>query len=63
MAPELINGKHCGFKVDVWSATVAVYVMLCGKPPFRAKDREAMFESIVQDELVFKGKSWNNVSS
>ena len=53
MAPEMIQRKRYDTKVDVWSATVTVYVMLCGKPPFKAKDREAMFESIVQDELVF----------
>lgn len=43
MAPEMIQRKKYDTKVDVWSATITVYVMLCGKPPFRGKDRETMF--------------------
>lgn len=62
MAPEMIQRKKYDTQVDVWSATVTVYVMLSGKPPFKAKDRDAMFESIVQDELAFRGEIWDTVS-
>ena len=40
MAPEMIEKKKYGTKVDVWSATVTVYVLLVGKPPFKGRDRQ-----------------------
>ena len=46
----------------MWSAAVTVYVMLSGRPPFKAKDREGMFQCIVQDDLQFSGEGWDRVS-
>lgn len=39
MAPEMIERKKYDTQVDVWSATVTVFVMLFGRPPFRGKER------------------------
>ena len=62
MAPEMILRKKYDTQVDVWSATVTVYIMLSGKPPFKGKDRQVMFDSIVQDKVVLTGKVFSNVS-
>lgn len=62
MAPEMIEKKKYDTKVDVWSATVTVYVLLVGKPPFKGKDRQQMFESITKDDVIFKGKLFDRVS-
>ena len=40
MAPEIIKGEgYHGFPVDIWSAGVALYIMLSGNLPFN-KDKE-----------------------
>ena len=43
IAPEIIGGKgYKGFKSDMWSAGVCLYVMLIGTVPFRASNLEQL---------------------
>jgi serine/threonine protein kinase len=44
MAPEIIKGNgYQGFPVDIWSAGIALYIMLSGSLPFN-KDKEHSLE-------------------
>lgn len=40
MAPEILNQQNYDYKVDVWSATVVLYVLLSGEMPFYGKNTE-----------------------
>lgn len=63
MAPEVIKKKIYDSKVDVWSATIIVFIMLTGKQPFGGKNKELMFENIVNQELDFKDPLFKNLSA
>lgn len=43
MPPEIIKGEKYDSKVDVWSATVVIYIMLSGSPPFLGDDKDAVY--------------------
>ncbi|ORX33523.1 putative SNF1A/AMP-activated protein kinase [Kockovaella imperatae] len=46
-APEVISGKlYSGPEIDVWSAGVIMYVLLCGKLPFDDENIPMLFKKI-----------------
>lgn len=46
-APEVISGKlYSGPEIDVWSAGVIMYVLLCGKLPFDDDHIPSLFKKI-----------------
>ncbi|WVN88832.1 uncharacterized protein L203_104046 [Cryptococcus depauperatus CBS 7841] len=46
-APEVISGKlYSGPEIDVWSAGVIMYVLLCGKLPFDDEHIPTLFKKI-----------------
>ena len=52
MAPEILKGNgYKGFPVDVWSAGVALYIMLSGTLPFN-KDKEHDLEYAILNNSV-----------
>lgn len=57
IAPEIIRGRgYKGFKSDMWSAGVCLYVMLIGTVPFRAATMEQLHEAIKRGKYDFQGE-------
>ncbi|KAK1400512.1 Calmodulin-domain kinase CDPK protein [Heracleum sosnowskyi] len=61
MAPEVLRRKY-GPEVDVWSAGVILYILLCGVPPFWAETEEGIALSIIKGRLDFSREPWPKVS-
>ena len=61
MAPEVLSGGY-GPEVDIWSAGIVLYIMMCGFPPFWASTNEGIFDAIRRKELQFKSPKWRGVS-
>ena len=61
MSPEVINGKY-NEKCDVWSAGCILYIMLCGRPPFYAKNDTDLIRKINSKAYSFNYPEFSNVS-
>ena len=44
IAPEILVGEKYDFKVDVWSATVCVYILLTEYLPFFGNDNQDIYQ-------------------
>ena len=54
IAPEILEGKNGhSFEVDIWSTGVILFTLLCGKPPFEAKDVKSTYKRIVANQYSF----------
>lgn len=62
MAPEVLKGNY-DEKCDVWSAGCILYIMLCGRPPFYAKNDEELMRKIKSKSYSFNYPEFKNVSS
>ncbi|KAG1327599.1 calcium-dependent protein kinase 8 [Cocos nucifera] len=61
MAPEVLK-RNYGPEVDVWSAGVILYILLCGVPPFWAETDEGITQAIIRSVIDFEREPWPMVS-
>ena len=53
-SPEMVAGeKYDGFKIDIWSSGIILYVMLCGYLPFEVNNNEGLFKKILECKVKF----------
>jgi len=65
VAPEIFTtGLHGGYgnKIDVYSAGVTLYVMLCGYEPFYGETDEELVAANKNSEVEFPREEWKTVS-
>src|SRR5690242_3201460 len=53
IAPEVIKGCGHTSAVDWWTLGILMYEMLFGVTPFKGKDRNATFQSILHTDVQF----------
>ncbi|XP_042473609.1 calcium-dependent protein kinase 20-like [Zingiber officinale] len=61
MAPEVLK-RNYGPEIDVWSAGVILYILLCGVPPFWAETEHGVAQAILRSVIDFKREPWPRVS-
>jgi calcium-dependent protein kinase len=62
IAPEVLK-KNFNEKADIWSWGILLYTILCGKPPFYGKTLKEVFSAILQYDLKFEHKNWEDKST
>jgi calcium/calmodulin-dependent protein kinase I len=63
VAPEILKNENYGSSVDIWSAAVILYILLCGYPPFYDDNNAALFRQIKSGSYDFPNEEWDAVSN
>ena len=62
IAPEVLKHDYNN-KCDIWSIGVILYILLVGYPPFKAKNKNELFNKIKTGSYSMEGPGWNRVSN
>ncbi|XP_020246402.1 calcium-dependent protein kinase 29-like isoform X2 [Asparagus officinalis] len=62
MAPEVLK-RNYGPEVDIWSAGVILYILLCGVPPFWAETDEGIMQKILHSDFDLEREPWSKISN
>ncbi|KAK9078569.1 hypothetical protein SSX86_002626 [Deinandra increscens subsp. villosa] len=62
VAPEVLQ-RHYGSEIDIWSAGVILYILLCGVPPFLGETQNDVFREILEGGIDFSFDPWPVISS
>ncbi|KAG6536379.1 hypothetical protein ZIOFF_001433 [Zingiber officinale] len=62
MALEVLKWNY-GPEIDIWSAGVILYILLCGVPPFWAETEQGVAQAILRGVIDFKREPWPSISN
>jgi len=64
VAPEILKKMPYGVQVDMWSAGVILYIVLCGFPPFYDEndDMGRLYKQIKSASYDMPSPYWDNIS-
>ena len=62
IAPEVLKERY-DEKCDVWSCGVILFILLCGYPPFNGNNNVDIFHAIQNQNPIFGGEEWEDITS
>ena len=62
IAPEVLKERY-DEKCDVWSCGIILYILLCGYPPFNGNTNVEIFHAIQNQNPLFTGEEWEDITN